>query len=185
MSKKGKCFFSLTISEISRHCASVGSIPVGFWGSALTLQLDCCCRQDRKARPAGYDPSSAQTAVLANPSLDHSWISLSQNTSADIDPPKGPSRVRCPVPMKRGEPPTHRLLNSTRHTRFEPRLRQKPYRRKRKREGREQRERTHVGTSMQQDDGSFRRGLDVGLHALKVEPDSVFVKVSVSLAIHT
>lgn len=31
MSKKGKCFFSLTISLSSFHCASVGSIPVGFW----------------------------------------------------------------------------------------------------------------------------------------------------------
>jgi hypothetical protein len=30
MSKNGKCFFSLTISESSFHCASVGSIPVGF-----------------------------------------------------------------------------------------------------------------------------------------------------------
>jgi hypothetical protein len=35
MSKKGKCFFSLQISESSFHCSSVGSTPVGFWSSVL------------------------------------------------------------------------------------------------------------------------------------------------------
>lgn len=31
MSKKGKCFFSLQMSESSFHCSSVGSTPVGFY----------------------------------------------------------------------------------------------------------------------------------------------------------
>lgn len=33
MSKKGKCFFALTISLSSLHCASVGSTPVGFYSA--------------------------------------------------------------------------------------------------------------------------------------------------------
>ena len=34
MSKRGRCFFDLKISESSFHCSWVGSIPVGFWAHA-------------------------------------------------------------------------------------------------------------------------------------------------------
>jgi hypothetical protein len=37
----------------------------------------------------------------------------------------------------------------------------------------------HVCTSVEQDDRAFWSGLDVGLHALKVESDSLLVKVAV------
>ena len=49
MSKKGKCFFSLTISLSSFHCASVGSIPVGFWEASAnhTPELEPCSHGHR------------------------------------------------------------------------------------------------------------------------------------------
>lgn len=47
MSKKGKCFFSLTRSEISFHCSCVGSTPVGC--VPMSLQISAT-RRGRQAR---------------------------------------------------------------------------------------------------------------------------------------
>lgn len=40
MSKKGKCFFCLTMSLNSFHCASVGSMPVGLCAHAWSKTID-------------------------------------------------------------------------------------------------------------------------------------------------
>lgn len=47
MSKKGKCFFSLTMSDSSLHCASVGSTPVGFWLNQLKVFRNYELRPDQ------------------------------------------------------------------------------------------------------------------------------------------
>lgn len=96
MSKKGKCFFSLTISDSSFHWASLGSIPVGFCGISIATgtigrriahvgasvqhDLDDCqlgLRTVKLERPT-IDPSGADLMSAFIPSKSRPTVSLSK-----------------------------------------------------------------------------------------------------------